>query len=77
MAITYEVVYPTAYLVSITENSTNIVFDIDHEYNLGEVFTLEYLAKFNSTLYTRNKYTITVQCREECLYCDNTESCIV
>ena len=63
--LTYEVVQPTEYSTTITKNSTHVVFEIKNEYELNEQFILEYRAKFNSTMFTTNTYTVTAICREE------------
>ena len=74
--VTFELLKPTQYQTTLTPNSTHVVFNISHEYDLKQEFELQYKAKVNNTLFTINTYTVTVGCREECKYCQNDNECI-
>ena len=76
LTINYEVLQPTGYQILISSDSSNVYFNITHEYGLNSTFILQYNAKVNSTLYTTNYYNVTVSWRSECTYWDNSDTWI-
>ena len=77
LPITYEIITPDKYDCNITEVGDMINFNFSGEYDLNSTFELKYYAKVNSSFYTTNTYTVTVECREECTYCNSTEACLI
>ncbi|CAI2364729.1 unnamed protein product [Moneuplotes crassus] len=75
--VQYTMITPSSSLVNYTVGNGKVTFNISQEYDLDQKFQFEYYAKHNSSLFTLNNYTVSVSCREECEYCDNSENCTV